>query len=120
MKHNDFDLDESIMATDLANVFHVYEDENLGNFYLTYNINRTLAITGLDNVSKALVEDYTVKLGDTWTTIAYSRYSDTRLWWLVCKVNGIVDPTEQPTTGQKIKLLKDEVVKGILEEIKVN
>lgn len=114
MKHNDIETIDKLRTTDLANIFNVYEVSELGNFTLSYAINRTFNIKGLDNIHPKYYDRYVVKFRDTWLSIAYNYYGDARLWWVVCKMNNIIDPTIDPVDGVEIKLLKTKFVNEIL------
>jgi len=118
-KHYEYtELQEKLSSTDLANIFNVYNESRLGSSYLVYNVSRTVNFTGLKNHSKAQFATYSVKFGDTWTTIAYDYYGDTRLWWLVCKFNNIIDPSDFPEPGTILKLPTLELVKAIVNDIR--
>lgn len=117
MKNNDYEDVNTIQLTDLANIFNVYEDGNLGNFQLSYSINRTFNIIGLDNINRKYYDNYIIKELDTWLSISYQIYNTTRLWWLVCKMNNVTDPTQSPVVGDQIKLLKKTYIDNILETI---
>jgi nucleoid-associated protein YgaU len=119
MKHNDFDVDVKIDKTNLANLFHVYDDESLGNLALRYNVNRTFVVDGIENASKEVYQEYTVMSPDTWTNISFKFYQTTRLWWLICKMNGIVDPTAEISSGTKLKIMKEKYVKIVLDNIRI-
>ena len=60
MKHNDVETIDSIRSSDLANLFNVYENKDLGNFTLYYSINRTFNIVGLENYFAPPVENLNV------------------------------------------------------------
>ena len=117
MKHNEVENIKRIRNTDLANIFNVYEDEELGNFQLSYSINRTFNIIGIENVNRKYYNNYVVKEMDTWLSIAYATYGDNRMWWMVCKMNNIHDPTVSPVPGEQLKLLKAGYIDGILNAI---
>jgi len=120
-KHFEYEeLREKLASTDLANLFYIYDEPKLGSSYLTHNINRTVNFVGLDNHSKAQFATYRVRFGDTWTTIAHEYYGNTRLWWLVCKSNGIADPTVEPTVGENILLLRESFIPNLLEQLKLS
>lgn len=106
----DLQPSERIASNDMANVFNVYDDAELGFNYKTYSINRTINFVGIDNISSNLYSNYEVKMDDTWALISYKKYGTTRLWWLVCKMNSIFNPCENPIVGTKVKILKDEFV----------
>jgi len=121
MKQYEFDeIDEKLESADLANIFNIYEDPKIGSNYFTYNINRTINITGADNMSPEYYEEYIAFEGETWTSIADKHYGTHRLWWIVCKMNGIIDPSNLPDHGTKLKILKEDYVRSLLENIKLN
>ena len=118
MKHNEIeDMEYLIQDTDLANAFHVYGDIELGPNNLFYGINRTFNFLGLNNISVEYYTEHVAKRSDTWTLLAFKYFGDDRLWWLVCKLNGITNPVIQPQEGEKIKILKDVYVKQVLDQI---
>ena len=103
---------------DLANLFHVNYDADLGNNYLTYNINRTMMLQNIDTTPPNYFDLYQVKQNDTWLLISYNQYGTTLLWWLICKINGIINPIEDPEVGTELKILKTEFVSKIITGIK--
>jgi len=112
---------ESISALNFANIFNVYDEPKLGATFKTYNINRTLNFTDLDKTStdnNGLFTPHRVESGDTWTTLSFKFYQTIELWWLVAKVNNIIDPTEDPTIGSVIRILKSDTVNDILTSIR--
>lgn len=119
-KIRDYENVQTLADTDLANVFNVYEDSNLGPQTLSFNINRTFNFIGQDEYSKTYLDQYYVMHGDTWTTIAYKVHNNSRLWWLVCKANNIADPSIQPVRDTKIYVLKNDYVNQVLALIRDN
>lgn len=109
-----------IESTDLANIFNVYDEQKLGSNYKSYSVNRTLSIVGLDNISEVLYKNYEIQQDDTWSLISYKNYGTTRLWWLICKTNNIINPTEDPIPGKTLRILADSMVNNILNQIKNN
>jgi nucleoid-associated protein YgaU len=112
------DLNVTLSETDLANLFNVYDETSLGKNFKTFNLNRTVNIKGLDNISSKYYTFYEVRGDDSWTLISYKYYGTTRLWWLICKANSIIDPTQQPEAGTKLKILNEDIIKSILQVIK--
>ena len=78
-----------------------------------YLVNRGMYISA-DNVSPQMVTMYEVKDNDTYTKISFAFYGTIDLWWLVCKVNGIVNPFDTLNTGTVLRVLKREYVNGIV------
>lgn len=99
---------------DLGNLFNVYQDAD-GNY--SYSINRTLNLDttqmydGFYNIYE-LEEDLFL------TTLSYKFYKTIDLWWLICKANGIVDPTLKIATGTRLKIPTNQVAKFIVDEIR--
>tara|TARA_R110002020_G_scaffold90534_9_gene220465 strand:+ start:710 stop:1090 length:381 start_codon:yes stop_codon:yes gene_type:complete len=114
------DIQDQIPEEDFANLFNIYKDSSLDNNAYTYSINRTINFNDVpnpgDKVTGAFYE-YTVSMGETWTLISFKNYGTIRLWWLVCKLNKIKDPTKGPVVGQKIVLIKKEQVFNVLDQI---
>lgn len=116
MKQNDITNLVQIDSTNMANIFNVYADGNNG---MTYSINRTINFVGHENMAPGTYLTYRVNQNDTWHLIAYKAYGDIKLWWLVCKANGITNPLKMPIPGSEIKILKkDTGVPTILNSIR--
>jgi nucleoid-associated protein YgaU len=113
-------LSVSFQNTDLSNLFNVYEEDKTSDNTLYFNINRTLNLNGLDNISKRYFTTYRIVNEDTWAKISYKFYNTTRLWWLVCKVNKIYNPTIDPEPNTDIMILTKDFVKSIEDLIKVS
>ena len=121
-KLNDINnIENQIPEEDFANLFNVYPTEKISNNSLVYSINKTL---NLDDVPRpgesmgAYFYEYTVLENESWTNIAYKNYGTIRLWWLICKLNGIKDPTVYPKSNSKIVLINPDNVFGLLNSIK--
>lgn len=51
---------------------------------------------------------YTVDTDDWWDNISSKYYDTPSLWWVICSLNDIVNPMEEIEEGQVIKVLKEE------------
>ena len=111
-------LNYTIDSSDLANIFNIYDEDKLGNNFKTFNINKTLNFIGIDNISTSSYYNYVVKEGESWSLISYRNYGTTRLWWVICKLNKITNPSVSPEVGQIVKILNKDYVRSILEKIK--
>jgi len=100
---------------DFANFFNVYTLED-GSRY--FNMSKSINFENMENISPNYYFAYSIEDKDTWPLIAHSFYGDTTLWWLVCKFNNIIDPTEFPEAGTIIKLPTDTLVKAIVGDIR--
>ena len=106
IRHNSYDF---------ANLFKVYSG-NDGNYF--FNINKTLYVTGGQDMMPSVYNLYTVQYGDTWTNISYNYYGTIELWWIICKFNDILNPVLLPVEGSKIKIPTREVAETIVEAMK--
>jgi len=104
---------KKLSAQNLENLFYIFKRDN-GQYF--YNILKTVNFP--EDVSADLYENYKTKPKDTWPLISYKFYKDVRLWWLICSMNQIVNPTESPTPGTIIKILRVTTVRSILNKIK--
>jgi hypothetical protein len=123
MKQNDADeINENINANNFANMFNVYKDSDVDNAY-TYAINRTLNVQGLpedptDDYNNSMFIYHTIQHDDTWKLISYKAYDTIDLWWMICKVNNIIDPTDMPEIGATIRILSRDLVNDMLNNLR--
>ena len=108
---------ENLDRYDLANLFKVNPDA-AGK--LLYNLNKTVYIwqndAGLDDPSK--YESYEVGASETWQLISHKKYGTYKLWWIICKMNGVHDPVStMPEPGMVLKLPKYSFVQEVLSAI---
>lgn len=106
----------------LANIFNVYTDENFEDIYF-YNICRTVNFEGLgenpeDDYVNNIFDYYTIAGDDTWTIISFKQYETIELWWLVCKCNGVIDPTETLEVGRVVRVFKKTYIENILRSMR--
>ena len=112
-------LEDFIGGFDLANIFNVENDKTLNDPYqLTYNINNTLVFKNMAETPASYFTTYIPRNLDAWPLISYNEYGTTRLWWLICKVNNIADPTQEPYEFEWLKLLKKQKVNEILNQFR--
>ena len=99
---------------DFANFFNVV---NLGEKSY-FNINKTIFFNNMDDISPSYYSTYIIKGGDSWTGISFKFYKTIKLWWLICKVNNIVNPFAELIPGKYIKILDISIIDNILSSIK--
>lgn len=113
MKANDIpNIQHEISFANFENLFNVYKTEDDKFFY---NLLKTVNVP--EELDPEYYEDYVVKFGDMWPTIAYKFYGNVVLWWLVCTANQIQDPSGTPEVGKKLKIIKREFVTEILNKL---
>jgi len=103
--------DTSLDDSRYENIFNLARADK----YYFYNIIKKISFPDELNTNMF----YTVKITSEmpWTTFAHQVYGDQNLWWLICCVNDIKNPTENPIVGKIYKILKPELVSKILGEI---
>lgn len=90
------------------NIFNVYEDD--GRYF--YNLTRTINFpTELDPTVYTFHETLP---DEHYTTISYNYYGTTKLWWVICGANQIINPTYPPYQGRILKIIKPEYINQIL------
>jgi|TARA_X000001316_G_C910885_1_gene26247 hypothetical protein len=96
------------------NIFKVYEvDEK--NFYY-YNILKKIKLP--EDLDNNLFDFIQLNKNLPLTTISYEIYGTTYLWWLILLVNNISNPVKNLPSGKKIKYIKNNVLKEVLDSIK--
>lgn len=103
-----------ITRYDLANMFNVYPQTGKDSTYLLYNLNRGLTITGIEDIPVVYLDYHTVKDGETLNIISYKWYGTVSLWWVVAKINNIMDATQKLAAGRTLFILKPDAVNNIL------
>ncbi len=94
------------------NIFKVKQTED--GFYF-YNLLETLHFP--ENLPSNYFTDYNVVYGDTWPLIAYKKYKNIKLWWIITHANNVINPINQPVPGTVLKIPIPNVVSDILTEI---
>jgi nucleoid-associated protein YgaU len=114
MKHNEVpEISHKIKPQNYENIFNVYFDSD--NEWYFYNILRKVNFP--DNLDTGVYSVYRVMHGETWPGLAWKFYKNVKLWWVICAVNKVYDPTDDPTGGTELKILTANTVRSILNEI---
>lgn len=95
------------------NIFKLYQTGDK-DFYF-YNILKKLQIP--QDINNNLFHITTLPPGMPFTTLSYNLYGTTYLWWLICAINEIKNPFDQSLAGMRIKVLKKDYVKPVLDSI---
>jgi len=111
-KRNNIDTLLPLSDTRYENIFSM----NLCDTYLFYNIIKKINFPD-DLETEVYYEQYTTA-SIPWTTLSHEVYGDQNLWWLICGVNNIQNPTVNPEVGKAYKLIRPSYVNTILAEIK--
>lgn len=107
-----------ISKYDLANIFNIYDDKDLGPDYKRYNLNSTIVITGINSIPASELSTYKVKDGDTLNSISFKLYGTIELWWLLAKINNISNATITLQSGWTLYTLSKSTVNQILNAMR--
>ena len=110
MKQNNITNLPKLESNRLENIFSIQQTEN-GEYY--YNMLYTVNFSN-ENLAPYTYDVYTTNQGDTYTLISYKMYNTINLWWLVCSLNNINNPTSLPAPGTSLKILKPSYVNTVL------
>jgi hypothetical protein len=102
---------EELNPYDYANIFSTYMDEDGYEFY---NLLNSINIEGV--IDKSLYTMDTVHSFVDWYSLSFKHYGTTRLWWIILVANNIKNPFDI-TVGNRVKILKKEVVSEVLNQI---
>jgi hypothetical protein len=95
------------------NIFNVYKNDTDNYFY-----NILAKVNFPTSIEEAYYDTYTVPHDKLpYTFISYKLYGTTLLWWLVCSVNSIQTPVFFPKAGTKLKYLKPQYARLVIEQI---
>jgi len=100
------------MNNNLANMFKRAINKN-NEVYL---LNTTMYFK-TDNIRSEYYDIYEWETNDTWFLISYKIYNTIDLWWLICKMNNIVNPLDPIKEGTPLKILKEEYLESVLEPL---
>ena len=113
MKQNDLtDVTYKLSPQHYENIFNVYEDSEIGYFY---NLLRTVNFP--EELRPDVYDIYIVEPQDTWPSISWKAYKTIFLWWSICAVNNIMNPTQMPPAGTQIKVLTPLYLRNILSNL---
>lgn len=101
-------------TTRYENIFKLYKTD-YNQYY--YNILNTIQLP--ENINPAIYYTISVSQKMPWTMISFNEYETMDLWWLICLTNKINNPLNLAEVGQKLKIIKREFIKFILDEIRL-
>ena len=116
-KQNNIDTLANLASLQLENLFYVYSENVYGtNQNYFYNLISTVNIP--QDLDQGTYTTFVVTSNYMpWTLIYQKVYNTPLLWWLICSVNNIQDPTKFPTAGTLLKVLTPAYVTGILQQL---
>ena len=94
------------------NIFKVAKTDK----FFFYNIIKKISIP--DKLQSEIYYELRINSNKPWTTLAHEVYGTQELWWLICLINKVYNPINNPELGAVYKIIKPDYVNPILIEIK--
>lgn len=60
---------------------------------------------------------YEVSNDEFWDDIAYKLYGIPQLWWVIALINNVVNPYEELSDGDNIKILKEDYIYNLIKDL---
>ena len=102
----------SLDETRYENIFKLAKSDK----FFFFNIIKKLSIP--DDIQSEVYIEMRVNSKQPWTTLSNTIYGNQNLWWLICLVNNIFNPIDNPELGAVYKIIRPDYVNPILAEIK--
>lgn len=97
---------------DYSRIFNLYEDDD-GQLY--FNLLSDISIDG--TIDPNFYTEIFYNSEQNWYDLSFEYYGTTRLWWIILVANNIINPFTDIKTGDRIKILKKNIVTDILAEL---
>lgn len=111
---NNIDELKELESYRYENIFKVYETGKKNYFF--YNIAKKIVLP--DNLDNNFFDFITLRNNIPLTTISFQIYGTTYLWWLILIVNNIENPVKKLPVGKKIRYIKPNLIKTVVDNIK--
>jgi len=102
----------NLSDTRYENVFKLAKSDK----FFFYNIIKKISIP--DDLHSDIYFEYRINSKKPWTTLSSEVYGTQELWWLICLVNKVYNPIDNPELGAVYKIIKPDFINVILQEIK--
>lgn len=89
-----------------------YDDNDIVNIFQSFIIKQTNVLNII------FYDEYIIEESDNWPIISFKFYNTVTLWWLIAKYNQVIDPFEELVIGEKILVIKPELISSILLQLK--
>jgi len=80
------------------------------------NIWKIISTSDADSIS--FYDEYIIQDYDRWDSISQKFYETPFLWWLICNYNKIKDPFVGLVAGEKIKIIKRDLITNIMFQLR--
>ena len=106
---------QRLRNTSLLHQFDILEDDE-GNTLLNIWKNYSIPENIKDN--EDVISYYDASDVSWWENIAYEAYENENLWWMISLTNDVVNPFEELSAGDSVKVIDDTFLYQIIKEIK--
>ena len=115
LDENFYDItSDRLSSTSYLNLFNLLEDTD-GTRYM--NIWRSFTINDDITSETIFYNTHEVDNDEWWDNISYYHYGTSKLWWVIAMMNDTVNPFEELEVGSNIKILREEYVYQLLQEM---
>ena len=105
-----------LLTSSRLNLYNILSD-NISNIYFN-NIFKNITISNAVKENNDYFLIHIATNDDWWDNISDEYYETPNLWYLLCTMNDVINPYEELTTGQQVKVLKQEYIYNIFKDIK--
>ena len=84
--------------------------------FFFYNIIKKITIP--KDIQSEIFYEIRINSNKPWTTLSNDIYGTQDLWWLICLLNEVYNPINNPKLGSVYKIIRPDFVSTILKEIK--
>lgn len=106
---------QRLRNTSLLHQFDILEDDE-GNTLLNIWKNYSIPENVKDN--EDVISYYDAEDTSWWENIAYEAYENENLWWIIALTNDVVNPFEELSTGDSVKVIDDTFLYEITKQVK--
>lgn len=96
-------------------LFNILLDEDRETKFM--NIFRSYILNDSVFTETAYFNTYKVSNGEFWDNISWNLYDNQYIWWALAILNNIVNPFEELSEGDIIKVLRDDFVYAIVKDL---
>lgn len=108
----------SIETVSYENFFKLHIAEEGGNEKVFFNLLKKIYLVDKSSdLNPKYFDTYVIDVDLPWVILSYNIYNTLNLWWLLCIVNNIQDPTKNPEQGSYIKVIKPQYVELVVNTI---
>ncbi len=106
---------QRLRNTSLLHQFDILEDDE-GNTLLNIWKNYSIPENIKDN--EDVISYYDASDTSWWENIAYEAYENENLWWIIALTNDVINPFEELSTGDSVKVIDDTFLYEITKQVK--